>query len=166
MPDASLIGAPQRLTAALYLAAAVVLLTAVADAVSNAWPFALGTAQWRYGAIGLASNFLLTALLGVIIAVGTAAWRGHAVVLRLGGPVLVVVALLLVAAALAFTLDAVTLYRQVPDDDMRQFRIGAIKAVGKYLTTAAVLAVTGLGAWRSAPGERRRQDAKLVMGAG
>ena len=68
-----------------------------------------------------------------------------------------------------FVLDALTLYRQVPPDDTRQFAIGAVKAVAKYLGSAVVFLWVGLGAYRLGrevrdSTERRRTDAPLIVG--
>lgn len=167
MPEASP-SAAERLTAGMYAAAALIVLTAAVDAATSAWPFAPGRAEWRYGAIGLASNFLLTGMLGVLLAIGTAAWRGHGRFLRIAGLVLALGSVALLLAALAFTLDALTLYRQVSPDDMKQFRIGAYKAAAKYVGSAIVFVWVGLGAWRAGraarEGATRRADAPLIVG--
>lgn len=169
MPEPSRAGALERVTPVLYATALLIAATAVMDAISNAWPFAPGVVQWRYGAIGLTSNFLLTLTLGVLVACATAAWRGHGRTLRVFGVLLLLLALALAIAALTFVLDALTLTQQVPPDDMRQFRVGAMKAVAKMLGTAIVFGWLGAASWRGARGlrggaDKSRGEAPLLVG--
>jgi hypothetical protein len=159
MSDSSRAGALERLTPALYAAALLIIVTAVMDAISNAWPFAPGVTQWRYGAIGLTSNFLLTLTLGVLVACATAAWRGYGRTLRVFGVLLLFAALALVIAAVTFALDALTLMRLVTPDDTTQFRVGAVKAVAKMLGTAILFGWLGAAGWRA--GRAAREAAKL-----
>lgn len=163
-------GAFERLTPALYGAAALIAATAVADAITSAWPFAPGSVQWRYGALGLASNFLLTLTLGVVVACAVAAQRGHGRTLLALAVVLLGAAAALLAGAVAFALDAFTLTRQVTPDDTMRFRIGAVKAVVKMAATAVIFGWLGVAAWRGgraarAAAARERTEAPPLIGA-
>ena len=51
-----------------YPVAALLVVTSLADVLPKILPFQLGSQDWRFGAMGLAFNALVTPLLGLAIA--------------------------------------------------------------------------------------------------
>ena len=148
----------------LYFLAVVMVGTPVLDLVTNLWPLRLDDVQWRYGSAGLLGGFLMTPLLGIALAYGTAAFLRHRIVLR----VLVAVSLLgavgLVVVSGLFALDVLQLRGSVDPGRRGDFQIGAVKAVFKHWSTALALVLFAIAAHRSGTLRgsrgRRRGDAE------
>jgi chromate transport protein ChrA len=126
-----------------YLVAFLFMVTPLVDFVANVWPLHFGDLQWRYGTSGLLSGFLLTPLLGSILATGLAAALGHHRLLRTVAVLDLVAAVLLLAVALSFVLDAVQYRRNVPAEAVATFDLGTVKSFGKHVAVAVVLAWLG-----------------------
>lgn len=163
--------APDRLVAALYVVAGLFVIHPVADVVTNAWPLAFGSEQWRYGAVGAAANYLISLVFGALLLAVTAAYGGHRRTLRLVAAFSLIAAFALGLMALSFALDVLQLRPAVQDGDMWAFKAGAGKALFKYLTCAFGLIVVGIGSWKVAGGlvqrdSGERAPAPLVRGTG
>jgi hypothetical protein len=140
------------LTGPAYAVALLFVLFPIIDTVAQVWPLGLDSPSWRYGAIGLGANYLISALFGMLGLAIVAALRQHRRVL-LGVTLLSGLgALLLLVAALSFVLDAFQVRAGVPRDDPRTlwlFNVGAVKAELKYLVGAGLLAWQGLMGWKA-----------------
>jgi hypothetical protein len=141
------------LTGPAYAVALVFILFPAIDVVAQVWPLGLDSPSWRYGAIGLGANYLISALFGLLGIALVAAVRQHRRIL-LGVTYLSGLgALLLLVAALSFLLDAFQVRAGVPRNDPRtlwMFDVGAAKAEFKYLVGAGLLAWLGLMGWWAA----------------
>jgi hypothetical protein len=128
------------------------VLFPIIDTVAQVWPLGLDSPSWRYGAVGLGANYLISALFGMLGLALVAALRQHRRTL-LGVTLLSGLgALLLLVGALAFLLDAFQVRAGVPRNDPRTlwlFDVGAAKATLKYLVSAGVLAWLGLTGWKA-----------------
>jgi hypothetical protein len=140
------------LTGPAYAVALLFVVFPLIDTVAQVWPLQLDSPSWRYGAVGLGANYLISALFGMMGLALVAALRQHRRTL-LGVTLLNGLgALLLVVGALAFLLDAFQVRAGVPRDDPRTrwlFDVGAAKAVFKYLCGAGLLAWLGLMSWKA-----------------
>lgn len=146
-----------------YFVAAVLILFPVIDLVANLWPLDPGRVNWRYGAYVLLSGFVLTVILGFALALLLARLADHrktarvlAVLSGLGG-------VILLAAAVAFALDALQLRASVSGDARTQFGIGAVKAVVKNSMAAAGFLWMAWAAWRPPKGRRSSKDAASLI---
>ncbi len=159
----------RRFATPFYLVAALFFFTPVLDVFLNVWPWRPGLEEWRYGAVGAAANYLVSMVFGCLLATATAAVCGHRRSLRVLAVADWVVAALLAALTLEFVLDVLQLQTRVPQEDQRGFRLGAVKAVVKYLASIVCLVVVGIAGWRFAREMPRQQDdrpdAVLVRGA-
>src|SRR6185436_5152517 len=97
-----------------YLVAALMIVTPAVDFVTNVWPLNPGDLLWRYGSNGLLAGFLLTPLLGALLAGLAAHALGHRVMARLVATFNVVGAVLLFAASVMFSLDVLEYRHAVP----------------------------------------------------
>jgi hypothetical protein len=159
----------RALTAALYGVAVLFVTNPIADVVLQTWPIRPAQAEWRYGTIGIGANYLASALLGMLLAVLAATWRGHLRILRVLGVLAVLGAATLVAASATFSLDVLQLRHSVPDDARWGYKVGASKALFKYATSALVTALIGIGSWRAGRASRSSsapEDAPALVRVG
>jgi hypothetical protein len=137
----------------LYFVALLLIGLPLLDFVGSALPLRLGSIEWRFGAFGVLSGFLLTPMLGVLVAIGAATVLGHQRVVRAIGIVSVVVGIVLVAALTLFLLDAIQLRGAVPHEQMTAFKATAARAVIKALAGAAAFIWIGVVGMRGAAEE-------------
>lgn len=147
----------------LYFMALLLVATPLVDFFANAWPIRLGEVGYRYGVVGLLSGFVLTPLLGLGVACALALVLGHRTVLRVLAILCVVGAVLLLVAAIDFSLDVIQLRRNVPDAQRWSFQVGALKALVKHLSGAAALAWLGLATRRALRSGRFEQGARSAV---
>lgn len=125
----------RRLAVALYLIAALFLLTPVLDFVASVWPLRIHDIQWRFATGGLLSGYLLTPLLGVLLAMIAAALLEHRVVQRSLAIVSIVVAVALVGVMGVFTLDVLQLRGDVNPQLKSSYQLASSKALIKYVSS-------------------------------
>ena len=142
-----------RLRVALYLVAIVFVVTPTVDIVANVVPLHLDTMQWRFGATGVASNYLISIIFGAALAATVAVLTGSRLTLRVLATLGALGALFLVVAGVVLLLDTLQLRSQVPPESLDAFEIGAGKTLFKLLETALVLAVIG---WAMLKGAQAR----------
>lgn len=153
----------RRLTMAAYLVAVLFVLFPVADVATNVWPWVPWSEQWRFAAVGVLSNYVVSVVFGFLLAAVVAAAAGHARVLRALSMMTGLGTAVLAVGCLGFILDTLQVRGTVRDDQVEYFRIGAMKTFGKMAgSTAAVLVLT-LGviraartAWDGAEGGRKK----------
>ena len=144
---------PRPLLLACYVVAAGFILPSVMEFLLVSFPYRPGTAQWRFGAVGLIFNSVLfSPLLGVLLASFAAVQLGHRKTARTLAIVAFVVAALLLVAAPFFVLDFLQLRAMVNPAAKRAMDFTSLKAAltGGIMFCAAL--AIGLGVWRSTPG--------------
>ena len=90
---------------AMYVVAIMLIVATLSDALPALWPFRLGAAEWRFGAVGLMSSALMTPLLGAFLILAAAAALDHRRVLTVSSWLLFALVVVLVAVAVVFALD-------------------------------------------------------------
>jgi hypothetical protein len=140
---------PQRLAAPLYFIALLLIVTPLIDLALNIAPFRFGEIRWRYGTAGLLSGFLLTPLLGAVVATAAAMMLGQARMVRVIALVNLAAAVLLLGVAGLFVLDALQLRGFTPPDELGIFDISVLKAGAKHLSTAIALLWLGAAGLRT-----------------
>ena len=136
-----------------YGVALLFIVLPILDTFAQVWPPSLASPSWRYGAVGIGANYLISVLFGLLLCSLIAGWQLHRRTLRWLAIANSVLAVLAVIAAIAFVLDVFQLRPGLPRGNavaLRMFDIGAEKAVFKYLVTAVAFAWVGFGAWRAA----------------
>jgi hypothetical protein len=159
----------ERLATLGYLLATLLVVLPLLDLLANIWPWSPGEVSWRYGSFTLLSGFLLTPLMGLALAVGVAVAAGDPRVARILGAVGLASAILLLAGAVIFALDVVSIGATVPPEASTTFTIGAGKALLKCTVMAAALAWIGAMGWASGGrswdlADPRRSDESPVIG--
>lgn len=142
-----------QLAAPAYVVALLLVLTPLADFLSGVWPWRPAAVDWRFASIGLLSGFLLTPLLGTLIAVLIASVRGDGRVLRGIGVFALIMGVMCTTVLLAFILDALQLNSRIPQEQRRAFLDASVKAFLKHATASAAFYLLGiralrLGSWK------------------
>ena len=162
----------RRIAPGAYFVAALLFLITLVDYLGNAWPFRPGEVGWRYGIVGMISTYLLSPLLGCLIASATAAWLPQPRVSRSLAIIMWVGALLLLAALAAFLLDSLQVRSAAAPEARWVTTTSFMLATAKIFLAAMALIVLGRGNWRAASahdqpgvGPRKRPAAPPVIGA-
>lgn len=157
------------LAAPAYCVAALLVITPIGDFLSGVWPWRVGAVDWRFASSGLLSGFLLTPLLGALIAIVVAAWRGNDRVLRVLGVLTLALSAVCVIVLLAFILDAVQVSGAVPAQQRRAFLDASVKAFLKYIMAGVASYWLGMRAYRMGPKKKAQRSAEqrstIVIGA-
>jgi len=154
-----------------YAVAALMVLIPVVDTVFALLPMHPGDVAWRFGAIGLGSQLMLSPLLGALVAFVTAALLGHRGGLRALQILCMVAAVLILAAVVLFVLDALQTRHQVQPKAKFAFDKATATALLKYFVGLAIWVAFVIAGQRLI-GRRRAQDAsepdtpKLVSATG
>jgi hypothetical protein len=149
--------AARRLAPCLYLLAFILIVVPLFDAATTTMPFRVGNVQWRFGAIGLLSNTLLTPGLGFGLAVVTAVTMQHVRTQR----VLAILSWLTIVALLGllvmFTLDALQTRPLVRPEQRLPFNVACVTAACKFLLWSVAFFLFGR-ACRIPPALRRSAE--------
>jgi hypothetical protein len=137
-------------TAAIYVIGLIFLLNPPIDVLTQAWPWRVGATEWRYGTVGIAANYLVSSVFGMLLMTLAAAWRQQRAALRVLAALNLLATGVLMVASVGFVLDVLQLRGNVPPEARRTFYIGAAKALLKYGMTVVGLALVGIAAWKGA----------------
>lgn len=135
--------------AAAYAVALMLVLIPLSEMLLRVWPLRLGEASWRFGAVGLFSNALMTPLLGLTFAGMLAFIYGHRRTIRTISVVLGVSGLILVLASGMFILDALQMRASVVPEAKLAFDVASAQALLKLGLFTVVGFVMAVGGWRS-----------------
>ncbi len=153
-----------------YCVAALLIVTPLGDFLTGVWPWRVGAVDWRFASSGLLSGFLLTPLLGALIAISVAAASGHERMLRVFGITTLSMSAVCFLVLLLFILDAVQMSSVVPAQQKRPFYDASIKAFLKYVLASAASLWLGRRAYRlgsfKTPRRNSEQRGTIVIGAG
>ncbi len=159
----------RRLAGPCYFIALLLVLIPATDFISNVWPLQPGDFRWRFGMTGLLAGFLLTPMLGIVLAGLVAAMTEDHGMLRLVSMVAAVGAVILVMFVALFALDVVQFRPEVPADRRGPFDFANVRSIVKHLLAAGSLgwlARSGLGVTaeaRAGKGKPARATATHTM---
>lgn len=151
------------LTGVSYFVAFLLIVLSLFDFAGTIWPFLPSDAGWRYGSVGILSGFLLTPMIGSLLAVYVAAFAGQGRVLRVLGIVDLVVAVVLVVGVGSFALDSLQVRSDTNPEARRLLETGAVKVMVKHL--AGIVAFGWLGVTALKVGKRTRGIERADAGA-
>lgn len=135
----------RQLSSGAYLIAAALSVFPLYDSSISVAPWRIASTQWRFGAIGLLSNTLMIVALGALIAVVTAVTLHHDRTRRVLRIASWIFATLLLAAIVAFGLDAVQARAQIRPDLLVSYQLASLTAEVKLLVGALSFAFLGRG---------------------
>jgi hypothetical protein len=140
-----------RLAGLIYFLTFLLLFLPFLDLVANLLPLNPAAVNWRYGTLGLTSGFLLTPLLGLVMALTVSSLLEHRGVRITVGILGTLVALGLFLGTMLFILDGLQLRTSVAPESKVQFDVGAAKAAIKLVACAVCFALVAFGAFRRLP---------------
>jgi hypothetical protein len=123
----------RRLAPCLYLLAIILIVVPLVDAATTAMPSHAGNVQWRFGAIGLLSNTLLTPGLGFLLAVVTAVTFQHLRTQRALAILSWLAIVALVGLLVMFTLDALQTRPLVRPEHRIAYYVACVTAACKMV---------------------------------
>ena len=140
---------------------------------SSIWPLRAGEATWRFGAAGLFSRALMTPILGLLVALVTAAALEHRRFARVLSVFGFLGSLLAIFALGLFGLDTLQTRASVRPEATTAFDTAWIVAAVKYVLGAFVALLLGIGGWKvsrtPAVGEpgaaRKAADDRILISA-
>lgn len=138
----------------LYLLALVMCVVPMVDLLASLRPYQLGSAHWRYGAIGLLGNALMLPLAGLVIATCTAVLLEHTRTRRVLAYLSLAGAAVLLGTMGDFTLDALQIRTSLPGEVMTRFAFASALSLLKQALGLALLASIGVGQLRALRGRR------------
>lgn len=150
----------QRIAPGAYFVSALLILFSLVDYLGNAWPFLPGDVSWRYGIVGMMSTYLVSPLLGCLIASATAAWLTQPRVSRLLGAAMAVVGAFLLVALGGFVLDSLQVRSATAPEAKWVTTTSFLLASGKILLAALALATLALGNFRAAAAAPQGRSSK------
>ncbi len=157
----------ERLAAPLYGVAILLLIIPAVDFISGVLPLRFDNIEWRFASAGLLSGFVLTPLLGMVLAMLVAMVCEHPEVQRVLAVLNLAMATLLALLMVGFLLDIVQLRNVVQPESRDAFNAAAWKAALKHFAFTIVLGWLGrrgLQVARRAP-RAKSQSAAIVIGA-
>jgi len=168
MPDRRLDDA-DVLVGPLYGVALLLVATPIFDFVTSVFPVRAGNIEWRFATVGLLSGFLLTPLLGYVLAILAAQIGGHRLVQRVMAACAFVVTGILALMLVAFVLDVLQLRSVVQAEASAAFQGASIKALVKHASVLVVLpwlALRGLKLAKPDPtAEPKKRRAAIIVGS-
>jgi hypothetical protein len=142
--------AARPLALAGYPIALLLIVTSLLDTLPKILPADVGSRDWRYGALGLVFNSMVTPLLGLAIAAAAAIVARHWGTVRLISVVFLALAVLAVLGGLLFIVDFSALASSLSERVTPGFKVATWKTVAIVLLAAPVAAWLGIGGLRAA----------------
>lgn len=144
--------AARPLVLAGYPVAALLVLTSLADVLPKILPLQLGSQDWRFGALGLAFNALVTPLLGLAIAAAVAFIVGHRGVLLMVSVLFLLMALFATVGGVTFLMDFGKVTAGLGEEASRSFRVATWKTLFIVLLALPAALWFGISGFRAARG--------------
>ncbi|MEO5817633.1 MAG: hypothetical protein ABIT20_20360 [Gemmatimonadaceae bacterium] len=166
----------RRLRVPGYLFFGIAVILPILDLLVSVYPIRLGTVVWRFGAVGLLSSAIGAPLLVLFFIFALAMFLGDKRVVLTVGIVASLIALLLVAGAGSFALDALQMKRRVQEAAQQRFMMASMQAMLKLILEGVAAIVLAISAFRtvnkktkalpssSSTGKESRGSGSLVMG--
>ena len=140
-----------------------------ADLIMSLWPMHFESATWRFGAVGLFSNYAMGATIELFLLVVLALFANQRRVLLTLGAITAVIAVILLGSSVIFTLDAVQTRARVTPGALHRYDGAAAEALAKILLLAVGNALLARGSFQAARRDgrttvRARSGSPLVVG--
>jgi len=163
-----LISSGQRtLLAAAYSVALLLALSSLLDLGTRLWPLQFGSEDWRFGAMGILFNSLVTPLLGLGLAMAAAYIGRHRGILAACSGIALVAAAVMTLALVAFIIASLSVNAKADVQLKSTVSVATWKTVILALAiipAAALLGVGGMRALRGTADSRFDPQSGLVVG--
>jgi hypothetical protein len=129
---------------AMYPVAALLIIAPVAELIGLGWPLRPAETAWRFGSMGLGFGGMIVQILGLALAMFTAAALSHRRTLRALAFLSIIAATLIIAGMARFLLDYGQLRVAIPSESRADFDASTLRAL--ISATLAVPVLLALGA--------------------
>jgi hypothetical protein len=119
-----------------YFVLTLAALFPLLDLSSGLWPTNFANATWRFGAVGLLSNYAMGLSLELFLLAILALWANHRRVLLVLGVISVVLAIVLLGSSVLFVLDALQTRARVTPAMIKRFDLATAGASAKLVLYA------------------------------
>jgi hypothetical protein len=144
------------LTIVAYTIAALMIFVPLVEVVLSVWPLRVGQTSWRFGAVGLLSQAIMTPLLGFLLIVLASVFHNHWRTLQITAVVAAFIALILLIVLPLFALDTIQMRAQVRPQAHRAYDLSATMAALKLAATLGITGLLAVGAWKASRENRKR----------
>lgn len=134
---------------AAYAVALLLIIMPLVEVVLGIWPLRVGQVNWRFGAAGLVSQSVMTPLLGLFLAIATAALVGHRIAARVLSVIALAGGIMGILAIAMFGLDALEARASVRPESMTAFDRASIVAGVRYILGTVTAFLLGIGGWKA-----------------
>ncbi len=134
---------------AAYSVAFILIVVPLTEVLLGIWPLRIGQVNWRFGAAGLVSQSVITPLLGMLLAVTTAALVEHRVTARVLAGFALLGGVLGALALAMFSLDALEARSAVRTESLQAFDKAAVVAAVKFVLGSISAVLLGVGGWKA-----------------
>lgn len=158
----------RRLAPAAYCIAALLIGVTLIDFLGNAWPFLPGEVNWRYGVIGSLSIYLLSPLIGLLIASVIAALAPHPAMSRIIGALSLLSGVLVLLGLVSFGLDSLQVRSAAAPDAKWVTTTSFVLASVKLFAGAVTMILLGVADLRTGKdnSSKKRERAQPIVGRG
>ena len=153
--------------AAAYSVALLLALSSLLDLGTRLWPLQFSSEDWRFGAMGILFNSLVTPLLGLGVAMAAAYIGRHRGILAACSVIALVAATIMTLALVAFVIASMSVNAKADVQLKETVSVATWKTVILALAIIPAAALLGLGGMRALRGTTDgRFDAQsgLVVG--
>ena len=153
------------LIGAAYFFALVVILSPSGEALLTLQPFRISDTSWRFAAVGMVTQILITPFLGLAVLAGVAYLAEHRLVLRGLSLALFGLAGILFSASVMFSLDTLELRGLVGEEGKRQYDMAALLGLLRLGSFGVLSALAGIGIWSFGRSEKKvRKRSRATSG--
>ena len=140
----------KHIRTAAYVILVLAALFPFIDIVSGLFPMNLGNATWRFGAVGVFSNYAMGLSLELLLLAVLAALSSHRRVLLVLGVFSALLAVVLLGSTVLFLLDALQTRARVNPALMNRFDFASAAAVAKLVLYAIANIILARGEFLAA----------------
>jgi hypothetical protein len=140
---------PRPLVGAVYPVAALLVLVPCIEVAAGSWPFQTSELSWRFGVAGIVLKTVVTPILGLLLAMGAAAFLEHRRVLRaLSAAAMAISAAALLVAA-TFSMDFLQLRAMIAPQQRAGMTVASATALLMAALAVPAAAALGVGGWKA-----------------
>ena len=162
------ISSARRLRLPCYMITATLIVLQIIDVGVRTWPFRVHSPVWRLGFISASAGAAGagTPLIGLLIVFAIAVATDDEAAAYVVALVSALAAVLCVAGAGVFSLDALQVRNEVRSGLAGQYEVGSMWVAVRVLVTAVLFVVLMMGAWRAAKAAARHRALEEPIGRG